>query len=47
MVAPSFYNALYGINYRLPNVTFTTVVHVVKRGSNHDSIAMDNVTYLW
>ena len=42
MVAPPFYNALYGINYRLPNVTsiaavgIYSVVHVVKWGSNHD-----------
>ena len=44
MVAPPFYNynALYGISYRLPNVTWTVavgvhyVVRVVKWGSNHD-----------
>ena len=36
MVAPPFYNAIYGINYRLPNVTsivavsIYSVVHVVK-----------------
>ena len=39
MVAPPFYNALYGINYRLPNVTYIiavgiySVVRVVKRGA--------------
>ena len=36
MVAPPFYNTLYGINYRLPNITYIvavgmySVVHVVK-----------------
>ena len=42
MVAPTFYNTLYGINYRLPNVTsivavgIYSVAGVVERGSNHD-----------
>ena len=42
MAAPSFYNTLYGINYRLLNVTYIVavgiyaIVLVVKWGSNHD-----------
>ena len=37
MVAPPFYNILYGINYRLLNITYIVAVgiHVVKRVSNH------------
>ena len=39
MVAPQFYNALFGISYRLPNVTYIvavgvySVVRVVKQGA--------------
>ena len=39
MIVLPFYNALYGINYRLPNVTFIvevgiySVVRIVNRGA--------------
>ena len=39
MVATWFYNALYGINYRLHQIVAVgiySVVRVVKRGNNHD-----------